>query len=635
MSTMLRLLCCALLLSGAALAQTAPAPHAPMVHSDAVLGTETVPTPKRTAAKGVISLQSPQAQTQYSHGDPTDQEQLLLELINRARMNPAAEGDSLFNTTDTWVVNNYNFWHVDKAAVRAAFKTYPARPPLAFHPKAIDAARVHSADMRDHQFQDHTGSDGSNPGQRLTKAGYVTSNYGENIFAYAHSMWEAECGFLVDWGTGNEGLGHRHNTMNFGPTDQIYTEIGIGVYAGSGSVGPWVVTEDFATRGERYITGVVFKDKNNNKQYDPGEGLKGVKITPSQGSYYAVTSTSGGYAIPMGTTTGTVFVTAEGNGISDAKAVTLSGGANVKVDFGQASTPIVILMTPEDQAQVTTDTTRLVWKKNATASTYHLQVSLTDDFKKFVVNDSTIAAKDTSFVLRKLMQDSSYFWRVRAKSTTLGWGEFVPPFTFNAAILPNSVKLLSPTSSTRIKDKNFSFSWTKSEPGVVKYWFEIGDDSLFTNVIMDNYEVADTTWKLSDPDGKLENDIPYYWRVAGFHNDFVQGPFSAPNWFILGEIVNGVDDDKALVVHALSPNPVKGLMLLRYTVPQACTVEISLCDETGATVARFPSEQVTAGENTLNLDFSSEKLAGLSSGSYFLRFANGSSVSTRKLILQR
>ncbi len=630
MSRLYRSLCCAMLLSTGLLAQTQPAVNPPIVKSDATKSA----TQRPLVLSASKSAQKPQAQTQYSHGDPTDQEQLLLELINRARMNPAAEGDSLFNTTDTWVVNNYNYWHVDKAGVRSAFKTYPKRPPLAFHPKAIIAARAHSADMRDHQFQDHTGSDGSNPGTRMSKAGYTVSAWGENIFAYAHSMWEAECGFLVDWGTGNEGLGHRHNTMNFGATDEIWTEIGIGVYAGSGSVGPWVVTEDFGIRGEHYITGVVYKDKNNNKQYDAGEGVSGVTITPSQGSYYAVSSSSGGYAIPMGTATGTVFVTAEGNGINDSKAVSLNGKENVKADFGSASTPIVILQTPEDQSIIGTDTTSLTWKALTGATLYHVQVARDEEFKTKVYNDSTIASTKTSFLASKLLLDTTYYWRARAKSS-LGWGEWVPPFSFTVAIAPSTVKLLAPAMGEKLKDKNFSFKWTKSAPGVTKYWLEVSRDSVFTDQILYNYDVPDTAWVLDDQDGVINKDTTYYWHVAGFHNDNVQGAFSPFNWFIISDAVNPVGEDKPIVVQTLSPNPVRGMMMLNYSVTERSSVSFTLCDERGAVLAHLGTEEVEAGDHVKSLDFGSGELSNLSSGSYFLRFNNGHSISTRKIVLMR
>src|SRR4051812_25515154 len=40
------------------------------------------------------------AQATYSHGDPTPEEQYLLELLNRARANPAAEGQRLVSLID-------------------------------------------------------------------------------------------------------------------------------------------------------------------------------------------------------------------------------------------------------------------------------------------------------------------------------------------------------------------------------------------------------------------------------------------------------------------------------------------------------------------------------------------------------
>src|SRR5208282_304037 len=70
--------------------------------------------------------------------------------------------------------------------------------------------------------------------------------------------------------------------------------------------------------------------------YDIGEGISGVTITPNTGTYYAVSSTSGGYAIPIGTS-GTITVTASGPGFGPiTKTVTLTG-TNIKVDFTTSS----------------------------------------------------------------------------------------------------------------------------------------------------------------------------------------------------------------------------------------------------------------------------------------------------------
>lgn len=53
--------------------------------------------------------------------------------------------------------------------------------PLSLNARLIEAARVHSQDMVSQGFFDHTGSDNSSAGQRITRAGYQWNTFGENI----------------------------------------------------------------------------------------------------------------------------------------------------------------------------------------------------------------------------------------------------------------------------------------------------------------------------------------------------------------------------------------------------------------------------------------------------------------------
>jgi uncharacterized protein YkwD len=54
-------------------------------------------------------------------------------------------------------------------------------PSLAMVSELTQAARRHSRDMADHNFTDHTGSDGSDGGQRMEEAGYDWIGWGEII----------------------------------------------------------------------------------------------------------------------------------------------------------------------------------------------------------------------------------------------------------------------------------------------------------------------------------------------------------------------------------------------------------------------------------------------------------------------
>ncbi len=88
----------------------------------------------------------------------------------------------------------------------------------------------------------------------------------------------------------------------------------------------------YGPAGTVFITGVVYQDNNGNGIYGAGEGIGGATVRIGGGSYYAVSSASGGYAIPVPANSGAWTVTAS------IGAATLSGnvivaGDSVKLDF--------------------------------------------------------------------------------------------------------------------------------------------------------------------------------------------------------------------------------------------------------------------------------------------------------------
>ena len=235
-------------------------------------------------------------QTQFSHGDPTPLEQQMLELVNRARMNPAQEG-GILNAVNTW-------YSVDARARKPSFfanligefSAYPAAAPVAFNAKLIAAARAHSQDMVARNFFAHVNPSGQDPTARAAAAGYDVG-VGENIDGGGASAGDdilmSHFAFMVDYDnldTSNP-IGHRLNAL-----DSSYSEIGIGTY-GPRSGGK--ITQDFGGPARSYILGVAYSDTNANSAYDAGEGTAGITVRPDVGNWFAVTSTSGGFAIPV------------------------------------------------------------------------------------------------------------------------------------------------------------------------------------------------------------------------------------------------------------------------------------------------------------------------------------------------
>lgn len=289
--------------------------------------------PLFVAAVGAVLLVAGRvhAQSFYSHGEPTADEQFELELINAARANPAATGAALATTADPFLKQGYAQFGIDPNVLRAQFAAYAARPPLAFHPALINAARAHTADMVANHYSGHVGSDGSTDQSRAQAAGYsiyVAENAGGTR---SYPSYEASVlgGYLVDWGVAS--LGHRTNILDLRTNYVGATEIGIGT-------GPFFCdTQLFgyypAGGAPTYLTGVAYQDRNGNGRYDQGEGLPGVTVTVDGNSTYTVTSASGGYALPL-SGRGALQAHAFGGALGDGQARSFStGGENVKWDL--------------------------------------------------------------------------------------------------------------------------------------------------------------------------------------------------------------------------------------------------------------------------------------------------------------
>ena len=94
------------------------------------------------------------------------------------------------------------------------------------------AAQAHSADMAQRRYFDHTAPDGTDPGQRITAAGYAWSAYGENIAAGYPDAVSVMRGWM-------NSPGHRENILNC-----RFGNLGVGLYLTPDHGGYW--TQDFA-----------------------------------------------------------------------------------------------------------------------------------------------------------------------------------------------------------------------------------------------------------------------------------------------------------------------------------------------------------------------------------------------------
>jgi hypothetical protein len=264
--------------------------------------------------------------------DASPEEQYMLELVNRMRMEPQLEVQRLLAVHDgdvDFAISDYN---VDKSLLSSQFANLAPAPPLAWNNTLGKHAALQSDQMYTQDKQFHHGktflqeleNDGyyvgvakdqnGNPIKAKDENGnpikdengndqYVVA-LKENVYAEADSVFHAHAAFAIDWGDDEGGsvggmqskLGHRSNIM-----DPQLREVGIGILnnvAKKPNSGPVVVTQDFADPSDpdhAFITGVCYNDmaKNENKFYDVGEGVYNCFKTVHFCSVFAIDEASG------------------------------------------------------------------------------------------------------------------------------------------------------------------------------------------------------------------------------------------------------------------------------------------------------------------------------------------------------
>lgn len=309
---------------------------------------------------------------------PTNEEQLMVEMVNRMRSNPQAELAKLVNinttptifwgnpkSSDSSTNNALSFFNVNATTLYNQWQLLTPAPPVAWNENLAVSSQTYSnlmitLDEQAHDLDEHKFPNGDiDLIGRVEASGYTFVNRpnhddddlaGESIFAFANNVFHGHAAFAIDWGTNPpSGIqnppGHRDLIM-----DARMREIGISVITennGATQVGPRVITQHYAVDDDDnpYITGVIYRENDNDDFYSIGEGLGGITVVATDlGSGQKFTTTtygSGGYnlSLPSGRS---YDLTASGPGLGQFTATGLFLGTdNVKYDFITTSTPLL------------------------------------------------------------------------------------------------------------------------------------------------------------------------------------------------------------------------------------------------------------------------------------------------------
>lgn len=223
-------------------------------------------------------------------------EQFMLELINRARLDPL--GEAARHGIDLNQSLSPGYLHSQTRGVLAS-------------ERALETAAVgHSQWMLAQDIFSHSGISDSSPADRAIAAGYQGWGAGENI------SWRGTTGYLNLETT----IAQQHSDLFLSASHRVnilydsYREIGLAQEAGqfmySGTnYNASMVTQNFSSQPDVfYITGVVYDDVNRDRFYSIGEGRGGAQFstlgdatTSASAGGYALEAVEGGMVAVRGT----------------------------------------------------------------------------------------------------------------------------------------------------------------------------------------------------------------------------------------------------------------------------------------------------------------------------------------------
>ena len=256
--------------------------------------------------------------------EPSNDEQLVIYELNRARNNPAR-----FDQENS---------------LGGIITSVAPQPPLAVNNNLVGSASFHAEEMAANNYFGHQSAvTGDWPNKMARDNGYplpsfypVAENNIEAIGAGTVINTALSILNLLIVDNGVVPPGHRIQLLAMDPFFQDHREMGVG-FASNGAAmftNYWAIhtaVRDSTVAAPQFLTGVVFNDANGNRRYDLGEGLG--NVTVSNGATSVQTNAAGGWS--MFVSPGTYTVTASGGSLvgTPSAKVTVASNVNVEVDF--------------------------------------------------------------------------------------------------------------------------------------------------------------------------------------------------------------------------------------------------------------------------------------------------------------
>jgi hypothetical protein len=213
----------------------------------------------------------------------------------------------------------------------------------------------------------------------------------------------------------------------------------------------------------------------------------------------------------------TIFVT-----VSDTKESTRG---QIVIITGIHPT-IPLLLKPFDLASEIDLPVKLQWRAAKGIGCYDLQVSAEKDFSNLMINKKGLLS--TSYKIKFLKDNSSYYWRVRAKNI-FGISKWSKVFTFKTLSPPLAPKLTSPIDAEKNLPLTVNLNWERVK-NAENYTVQVSKDKMFSSFVINLRELKDTCLNTNG----LDYFGSYYWRVCAVNNHGSSNWSEAREFFTTG-----------------------------------------------------------------------------------------------------
>lgn len=183
----------------------------------------------------------------------------------------------------------------------------------------------------------------------------------------------------------------------------------------------------------------------------------------------------------------------------------------------------VVLLTPSNNQSDVLVSPTMTWRSSTNADSYRIQVSTTQSFSNIIAN---VVLTDTSYQVRDLLVNRTYYWRVLAQNDG-GESPWSLTFAFSTTNVaaPGQPVLSLPGNNAVDLPTTIQFTW-QNVPNATKYRFQLSLSANFTTLVKDTIGVESLFYLHQN----LLQSEKYYWRVSAI-NDGGEGVWSAIRTF--------------------------------------------------------------------------------------------------------